>query len=85
MRTHYSANITSKLEDEIVLLCGWVHEKRNLGKVKFLVLRDREGFIQVTAKKGATDDEMLEVIDSISKESVIQVKGRVKGVICDYE
>ncbi len=78
MRSHYSSQVNTELEDENVILCGWVHEKRDLGNLKFLVLRDREGFIQVTAKKGVTGDEILEDINSLSKESVIQVKGKVK-------
>ncbi|OYT54709.1 MAG: aspartate--tRNA(Asn) ligase [Candidatus Altiarchaeales archaeon ex4484_2] len=78
MRSHYSSQVTHELEDEIVILCGWVHEKRDLGNLKFLVLRDREGFIQITAKKGVTGDDILEDINSLSKESVIQVKGKVK-------
>ena len=78
MRSHYSSQVNPELEGEAVILCGWVHEKRDLGNLKFLVLRDREGFIQVTAKKGVTGDEILEDINLISKESVIQVKGKVK-------
>ncbi|MEA1924928.1 MAG: aspartate--tRNA(Asn) ligase [Candidatus Altiarchaeota archaeon] len=78
MRSHYSSQVNPELEGEAIILCGWVHEKRDLGNLKFLVLRDREGFIQVTAKKGVTGDEILEDINSLSKESVIQVKGKVK-------
>ncbi len=78
MRSHYSSQVKPELEGEDVILCGWVHEKRDLGKLKFLVLRDREGFIQVTAKKGVTRDDILEDINSLSRESVIQVKGKIK-------
>ncbi len=78
MRTHYSIKINQGMDGEEVKLAGWVHEIRDLGNLKFLVLRDREGFIQITAKKGETDEKVLRLIDSLSKESVIEVKGRVK-------
>jgi aspartyl-tRNA synthetase len=78
MRTHYSSEITPEIEEKEVTLCGWVHEIRDLGNVKFLILRDREGFIQVMAKKGLCEDKILEKIAKISKESVIELKGKVK-------
>ncbi|RLI86957.1 MAG: aspartate--tRNA(Asn) ligase, partial [Candidatus Altiarchaeales archaeon] len=49
MRSHYSSEIKPGLEGKEVVLCGWVHEIRDLGKLKFLILRDRGGFIQITA------------------------------------
>ncbi len=78
MRTHYSKEITDKADGLKVKLCGWVHERRDLGNLKFLVLRDRDGFIQVTAKKDVSSAEVLKTIDSLSKESVIQVEGIVR-------
>ena len=36
------------------------------------------GKMQVTAKKGITDDAILEQIGDISRESVISVKGIIK-------
>lgn len=77
IRTHYSTEVSDKQDGEDVVLAGWVHELRDLGKLKFVVLRDR-GFIQVTAKEGATDKQMLKQIDELSKESVIRVEGKVK-------
>ncbi|MBU4266359.1 MAG: aspartate--tRNA(Asn) ligase [Candidatus Altiarchaeota archaeon] len=79
MRTHYSIEITQGMDGKDVTLAGWVHELRDLGKLKFIVLRDREGFIQITAKKGDTDEKVLELVDSLSRESVIEVNGKVKG------
>ncbi|MBN2014775.1 MAG: aspartate--tRNA(Asn) ligase [Candidatus Altiarchaeota archaeon] len=77
MRSHYSGDITGRLDGKKVVLAGWVHEIRDMGKLKFLVLRDREGFIQVTAKKGDTCEEVLSAIDQLSKESVIKVEGLI--------
>ncbi len=78
MRTHYSNEITQELDGREVTVSGWVHEVRDLGKLKFLILRDGGGFIQVIAKTGETDAGVLEEIDSLSRESVIEVTGIAK-------
>ena len=79
MRTHYSRQVTPEMAGEKVTLCGWAHESRDMGKIKFLVLRDREGFIQILLKKGETKEDMLTAIDGLSRESVVRVTGIVKA------
>lgn len=78
MRSHYSNELESLEDGSDVILAGWVHEVRDLGRLKFILLRDRGGLVQVTAKKGVTGESVLNSIDSYSKESVVQVKGTVK-------
>lgn len=78
MRTHYSNEIAPLLDGKSVILCGWVHEIRDMGKLKFLILRDRGGFVQITAKTGICDESALNVINSIQKESVVSIRGVVK-------
>ncbi len=63
-----------------VTLSGWAHETRDLGGIAFLVLRDREGFAQVTLVKKLVDRPMFNLVrKNISRESVVQVKGIVKA------
>ncbi|MFH1447420.1 MAG: aspartate--tRNA(Asn) ligase [Candidatus Micrarchaeota archaeon] len=76
MRTHYTSDITPEMGGETVTLAGWTHELRDIGKIKFLVLRDRSGTIQVTAKRGVVSDEVMDSIDFV-KETVVQVEGEV--------
>jgi nondiscriminating aspartyl-tRNA synthetase len=59
-------------------VAGWVKNIRALGKIKFLVLKDATGEIQITASEAKTDKKILEMMDKISRESVIYVKGEVK-------
>ncbi len=66
-----------KKKGEKVELAGWVHEFRNLGKVRFILLRDRTGMIQVTVKKGLVPDEILDKFE-FNREDVVQVIGLVK-------
>jgi nondiscriminating aspartyl-tRNA synthetase len=78
IRTHYSNQITPEMNGNTVTVCGWAHEIRDLGGITFLVVRDREGLIQVTLFKKAIDKGVLEVVKSISRESVVSVTGTVK-------
>jgi aspartyl-tRNA synthetase len=59
-------------------VAGWVKNTRALGKIKFLVLKDVSGEIQITASEGKTDKKVLEMMDKIPRESVICVAGEVK-------
>ncbi len=62
---------------ENVLLKGWVERVKELGKMNFLVLRDRSGSIQITAKKGEVPDNVLDMIPKLNRETCIAVKGKV--------
>ncbi len=63
------------LKGSRVTVCGWVHRIRDLGRVKFLVLRDRTGFIQATLKAGVTPEEALQAAEDLRLESVVCVSG----------
>jgi aspartyl-tRNA synthetase len=63
---------------KIVEVAGWVHNTRDLSKVKFIILRDSSGMIQVTGIKGKTSDEIFKDMEKIPRESVIYIKGEVK-------
>jgi aspartyl-tRNA synthetase len=78
IRTHYSTQITPEMNGKSVTICGWAHEIRDLGGITFLVVRDREGLVQVTLFKKAIDKNVLEVVKGISRESVVAVTGNVK-------
>jgi aspartyl-tRNA synthetase len=60
-----------------VLLKGWVEKVRNLGNIQFFVLRDREGFVQVTAKKGEVSDDIFKTISDLGREYCVEVQGKV--------
>ncbi len=61
-----------------VELTGWVYDTRALGKIKFLVLRDVSGEIQITAVKGKVADGIFKKLDKVSRESVVYVRGTLK-------
>ncbi len=61
-----------------VLLKGWVHEVRDLSKVRFVIIRDISGRIQTVGVKSETDKESFELMGKLNRESVISVIGEVK-------
>ncbi|MDH3353034.1 MAG: aspartate--tRNA(Asn) ligase [Nanoarchaeota archaeon] len=65
-------------KDGKILLKGWVHETRDLKKVRFLVLKDISGRMQVTGVDGKTNPEVFELLDNLNRESVVEVSGELK-------
>ena len=60
-----------------VEVAGWVHNSRELGKIRFLLLRDAMGLIQITAVKGKVEEKIFDMMNKITRESVIYVSGNV--------
>jgi nondiscriminating aspartyl-tRNA synthetase len=56
---------------------GWVSTIRDLGNMKFIILRDFYGIVQVTLKRGQVADDLLQKANSLGPEDVITVKGNV--------
>jgi aspartyl-tRNA synthetase len=77
-RSHYSKEISEKEYNSSVIVAGWVEDIRNLGSIAFLILRDKKGTLQLTILKKKTP-ELFEQLISLSRESVISVKGLCKG------
>ncbi|MCX6772569.1 MAG: OB-fold nucleic acid binding domain-containing protein, partial [Candidatus Micrarchaeota archaeon] len=74
-RTHYISEAKNLIGSEVTI-AGWLHEIRDLGKMKFLQIRDRTGIIQVFAKQGMVPDAVMALM-SQPKETVVCVKGKV--------
>ena len=75
LRNCYVSEAKGKI-GQTVTIAGWVHEVRDLGKLKFVQVRDRSGIIQVTAKAGREPDSALSNM-SVPKETVVSVTGKV--------
>ncbi len=61
---------------EDVLLKGWVHVRRDMGKIIFIDLRDRTGLIQVVF--ASKDKEFMAMADKLRPEFVVAILGTVK-------
>lgn len=78
IRTCYSANVTPFMDGKEVTLFGWVKEIRDLGGIRFIILQDREGTIQVTVPRKKVSPEVLSKSDALQKRYSVGVKGIVK-------
>ncbi|WP_431478601.1 aspartate--tRNA ligase [Massilia eburnea] len=76
MRTEYCGLVTEALVGQTVSLCGWVHRRRDHGKLIFIDLRDREGLVQVVCDPDFAD--MFKVAESVRNEYCLQITGTVK-------
>ena len=65
--------------DTDVTVAGWAHELRDLGGIAFLLLRDRDGIMQVTLPKKKVPPHLIERVRELSRESVVRVSGLVKS------
>lgn len=62
-----------------VTVLGNLEDVRDLGGLKFLVIRDIRGRIQAVVNRSRAPSEMMALLDSLTKESVIRVAGTVKA------
>ncbi|MCS7136050.1 MAG: aspartate--tRNA(Asn) ligase [Nitrososphaerota archaeon] len=77
IRTHVARQIKPDLNAQEVHLVGWVHEIRDLGGIKFILLRDASGICQVTAKKAELSKDELSTLEELGNEDVVYVSGIV--------
>ena len=78
IRTHYTCNVTPQTDGQEVTLFGWVQEIRDLGGIRFIILQDRAGTIQITIPKKRIAPEVLGKSDLLQKRFSLAVRGRVK-------
>jgi aspartyl-tRNA synthetase len=77
-RTHYTSQVTPELDSKEVTLFGWVQDVRDLGGIRFIILQDREGTIQLTIPKKRVLPEVLAKSDLLQKRFSFGVVGTVK-------
>jgi aspartyl-tRNA synthetase len=78
VRTHNTADVTPDLDGQEVTLFGWVQEIRDLGGIRFIILQDRDGTLQITIPKKKVDPEVVSKSDSLQHRYVIGIKGTVR-------
>ena len=77
-RTHYCGEISPELDRNNVVIYGWVHRIRDVGKLIFALIRDRTGIVQAIVKKNVLDDVKFNHFKDVRYETAIVIKGTVK-------
>ena len=75
-RTTYCGLVTEDLLNEKVTLKGWVHNRRDLGGLIFIDLRDREGIVQIVFNPDFSQ-EALNIAETVRPEYIVEVQGVV--------
>lgn len=75
-RTTYCGLITESYLGQEVTLKGWVHNRRDLGGLIFVDVRDREGVVQVVFNPDFSK-EALAMAERVRSEYVVEIKGTV--------
>ncbi|MFL6327991.1 MAG: aspartate--tRNA(Asn) ligase [Nitrososphaeraceae archaeon] len=78
-RTHYSREITMSLNGIEVIIMGWVSAIRDHGNIRFIMVRDRYGDIQVIAKKSECTELLIEQIRQVREHSTLAIRGNVRS------
>ena len=73
-RTHTCGELRAVAAGKAVRLSGWIHNRRNLGGILFIDLRDHYGLTQLVARPGT---DAIESLSGLPKETVIRVDGTV--------
>ncbi|MFN7923215.1 MAG: aspartate--tRNA ligase [Bryobacteraceae bacterium] len=74
-RTHTCNDLRKEHIGQRVRLSGWVHNRRDLGGVSFLELRDHYGVTQVMATPSSP---VADAVMRLAKETVIRIDGIVR-------
>lgn len=72
------ANEVAKHHNKKVLVQGWVQELRDFGGIRFILLKDRSGYTQITIPKKEVPASVYNAVENLTKESVIYVWGIAK-------
>ncbi len=67
--------ISSANDKDTVKIAGWVYLIRDIGKIIFILVQDRDGIMQVVCR-----DELIEVARALSLQDVIEIQGIVQVV-----
>ncbi|MFF3689220.1 aspartate--tRNA ligase [Streptomyces sp. NPDC002187] len=73
-RSHTCGELRASDVSADVRLSGWLHNRRDLGGILFIDLRDHYGITQLVARPGTA---AYEALDKLNKESVVRIDGQV--------
>jgi len=76
LRTHTCGELRKEHKDQDVTLCGWVHRRRDHGKLIFIDIRDRYGITQVVFVPSVSP-QAHKTAEQLGPEFVVKITGKV--------
>jgi aspartyl-tRNA synthetase len=76
LRTHTCGELRKEHKDQTVTLCGWVHRRRDHGKLIFIDIRDRYGLTQVVFVPSG-NPAVHNLAQQLGPEFVVCITGKV--------
>ena len=71
----YSKDLKSGMD---VVYRGFLRDRRDIGKLVFLIMSDKYGEVQAIFKKGEVSDEYFNIAKKVNRESYIELRGKVQ-------
>jgi aspartyl-tRNA synthetase len=72
----YCGDVRANNIGETIIVCGWVHSRRDHGGIIFIDLRDRAGILQIVFHP--ENKKLFKTAENLKSEYVISVKGLIK-------
>jgi len=73
----YIQDIADHVEEEVTLK-GWLYNKTDKGKLRFLLIRDGTGVIQAVVFQKNVSPEVFQATDTLAQESSLVVTGTIR-------
>ena len=76
-RTHYCGDVRREDIGVGAVCMGWVLNKRDMGGVLFIDLKDRQGVLQVVCSRERLSEEDFRTVEQLTLQSVIEARGGI--------
>ena len=77
-RTHYCGQLREEHIGQTVTAAGWVLNKRDMGGVLFIDVRDREGVLQVVFDARNVPPDHFAAAEALRSQSVVMITGPIR-------
>lgn len=78
MKRIFSSETINKVGEDI-MVSGWIHARRDMGKVIFFDLRDKDGLLQIVCTPDDLGKEGIELANFVRPEWVVRIEGVVQA------
>ena len=77
MKRIFTSETVGKAE-ETVKVAGWIHARRDMGKIMFFDLRDKDGLLQIVGVPADLGEEGTKIAETLRPEWVVEIEGVVQ-------